>query len=163
MIAEAEPTQDGKPQKKIPFDRWVAVGQKEAGMLIKGIRRRDELSADLRLFALAMSRMNNGGHAEFQPGELSLMMATVDKKTGEILPMNRSQIFRLKRKLANAGFLVNASGGVTCVWVNAGAVWAGRQNGYWRCKTHKTAGRWPEDKAQSVACDATGVLHAVQR
>jgi len=72
--------------------------------------------------------MNDAGHAWFEPthkrggkdepGELRHMLGTVDVKTGELKPMSSRNVYAIKKRLAEAGLLADASGGETCVWVS---------------------------------------------
>src|SRR5690242_1062782 len=117
--SEIEPRPDTRPEKKIFFDDWVAVGRDEVTDLVKQLAERDLISAEMKLMLLALGKMNNSGHAVFDPGYLSKQLATIDKRTGEVRPMTRENISKIKRNLARAGLLVNASGGVQCVWVSA--------------------------------------------
>lgn len=148
MTSEIGAEDDTRPDKKIFFEDWVAVGRDEVTDLVKTLADRDLISSEMKLMLLALGKMNNGGHAVFEPGYLSKQLAVVDKATGEVKPMSRMQIFRIKRDLAKAGLLVDASGGVQCVWVSARYVQRNKQNGAFRCPFHRHGERWPEtDKA----------------
>lgn len=144
MTVELDAADDTRPDKKIFFDDWVAVGRDEVIDLVKQLSDRDLISAEMKLMLLALGKMNNGGHAVFEPGYLSKHLATVNGTTGEVKPMSRENISRIKRNLARAGLLVNATGGVTCVWVSARYVQRSKQNGGFRCPFHRHGERWPE-------------------
>jgi hypothetical protein len=144
LTDDTEASLDGRPEKKIFFDDWVAVGSSEVTDLVKQLAERDLISAEMKLMLLALGKMNNSGHAVFDPGYLSKHLATVNRSTGEVKPMTRENISKIKRNLARAGLLVNATGGVQCVWVSAGYAQRNRQHGNFRCPFHRTAERWPE-------------------
>jgi hypothetical protein len=84
----------------------------------------EHLSTELRLLLLAYGRMNTTGHATFEAprgkpeqSELRQLLGHVDAETGERHLAAESTIYKAKRKLADAGLLVESSGGLVCVWV----------------------------------------------
>jgi hypothetical protein len=112
--------------KKYAFKgRFIGVGQIEIGEIARRLER--NLASDLRLWLLALARMNDAGHAAFEPthrkpdgmeepGELRRLLGRIDVQ-GELFPLSAKQVYNIKRELAAAGLLVDASGGETCVWV----------------------------------------------
>ena len=89
---------------KRSYRRYVMVNQDMAAMLAMAT----ELTiTDYRVLALAMSRMNDAGHACFGKGELT-----------ETLGIDRTTLWRSKKKLHKSGFLVEPDGGTTCIWVS---------------------------------------------
>jgi hypothetical protein len=66
------------------------------------------------------------------------MMATVNKRTDEIKPMTRGQIYKIKERLRKAGILVTSSGGTSCVWLSADLVQRNKLHGNWKCPIHRT-------------------------
>ncbi len=101
------------------------MGQIEIGEIARRLER--NLGSDLRLWLLAQARMNDAGHACFEPthrkpdgteepGELRRLLAKIDVQ-GELKPLSARQVYNIKQELARAGLLVDASGGETCVWV----------------------------------------------
>jgi hypothetical protein len=101
--------------------KWVALSQSQANRIAVEGRA---LTSDLRLLLAATGKMNDSGHAHFEPthtrtkepGELRRLLGTVDAN-GELRPMSARNVYKIKQKLADAGLLVDASGGETCVWV----------------------------------------------
>lgn len=63
----------------------------------------------MRLFLLALSRLNAGGHAEFEEGELVRLLARVDETTGELRTPNRSSVWRAMAKLKQDDFVLSQS------------------------------------------------------
>lgn len=100
---------------KIPYDRYSAVNRKWT------VRAADEgfqrLATEARMLIVAQRKINALGHAMFDDGDLAKLLATIDRKTGELKPASYDTIYRAKVKLARAGVLVDASGGENCVWV----------------------------------------------
>jgi hypothetical protein len=88
----------------------------------------------LRLYLVSLGRMNDGGHAIFDRGELRRLLGKVDKETGELVPVCRDTIYDSKRKLYKAGALVESSGGETCVWISG--MHATRKAKGGRCPRH---------------------------
>jgi hypothetical protein len=124
---------------KLNFNKqWVAIGQQEAAALLATLSEHNLLSTEAKLLLLAISRCNNGGHAEFYPKELGELLGKVDRQTGELVPLDRSGVSRAKKKLFEAGLLADVSGGAACVWLNASVIQRGAPNGNWKCKTHQT-------------------------
>jgi hypothetical protein len=108
----------------IPYQRWIAVNREYAMRVAKSAGSFEHLATELRLLLLAEGRMNKAGHAIFEgergnpdASDLRRLMGLVDKKTGEVILCSRQAIYRAKRKLADAGILVDESGGLNCVWV----------------------------------------------
>jgi hypothetical protein len=79
----------------------------------------------LRLASLAFSCHDMNGHAPFTPGEISLVLSSVDDQTGEILPMDKSNLQRALRKAIEFGWLTEASS-TRCLVVPAHAIEGGR-------------------------------------
>jgi hypothetical protein len=97
-----------------PLREYVLLFQETAFEL----GRNPEMDASaLRMYNLALGRMNDGGHAIFGRGELRRLLGKVDKKTGELIPVCRDTIYEAKKKLWKAAALEENSGGETCVWV----------------------------------------------
>ena len=71
----------------------------------------------LRLYLVAIGRMNDRGHAIFGSGELRRLLGKVDRKTGELKPVSPRTIYAAKRKLYEHKAIVANTGGETCVWV----------------------------------------------
>lgn len=101
--------------------KWVALSQAKARHIaVEG----KTLTSDLRLLLAATARMDDNGHAHFEPthnrtgeaGELRRLLGTVDAD-GVVKPMSSRNVYKIKEKLADNGLLVDASGGETCVWV----------------------------------------------
>lgn len=108
----------------IRFRNWVAVNRDHAMKLAKSPEAIEQLSTELRLLLLAYGRMNTTGHATFEAlrgkpeqAELRQLLGHVDTETGERHLAAESTIYKAKRKLADAGLLVESSGGLVCVWV----------------------------------------------
>jgi hypothetical protein len=100
-----------------------------------------------RLWTSALSRMNNGGHAVFDRGELMMTLGSggvIDKHTGElspIVPMSPRQLQRLGKRLIDGGYAadVKSLGGSVCVQVNGAVAQQGRHvGGSWKCEVHRT-------------------------
>ena len=49
----------------------------------------------LRVAALAYGSHENNGHARFKRGEVALVLGTVDHQTGEVIPLDRRELFRV--------------------------------------------------------------------
>lgn len=132
-----------RPEPKIRFNSyWVAIGQDEALNLVATLADHDLITSDTKLLLLAIAKANNSGHANFAPGELQAMMATVNKRTGEITPMSREQVYKIKERLRKAGILVASDGGTRCVWLAADLVQRNkRYKGNWMCPVHRTCKR----------------------
>jgi hypothetical protein len=141
-----------KPEPKIRFNSyWVAIGQDEALNLVATLADHELITSDTKLLLLAIAKANNSGHANFAPGELQAMMATVDKQTGEIKPMTRGHIYKIKERLRKAGILVTSSGGTSCVWLSADLVQRNKLHGNWKCPVHNTYKRgYGDEKAEQT-------------
>lgn len=63
----------------------------------------------LRIVALAMSRLEPKGHAHFDQGELRRLLSRVDERTGELKEPSRDSITRDIRTLEESGFLLPGS------------------------------------------------------
>ena len=138
----AVPQKSELPEPKIKFSRyWVAVGQSEVLNAVTALSERDLLPTEAKLLLLALGSANNGGHAEFIAGELQQLLGRVDKDTGELKPMTRRGVEIAKKRLADAGLLVDTSGGMRCVWLNAAIFQRNRQHGGWKCAAHRIADR----------------------
>ena len=86
------------------FHRYVMFNQDMAASLAKAT----ELTiTDRRVLDIAIARMNDFGHANFGRGELL-----------RELGISRMTLYRAKKKLHKSGFLVEADGGETCIWVS---------------------------------------------
>jgi hypothetical protein len=109
---------------RITYLKWVAVDQKYAMQVARSPEGIEELPTELRLLLVAMGKMNAAGHAHFEAprgkpdeSELRREMGHVDKRTGDRVLCAASTIYKAKQRLANAGLLVESSGGLVCVWV----------------------------------------------
>jgi hypothetical protein len=83
--------------------------------------------AHLRLWWLAMSRMQSNQHAVFKPGEIGRLLATANGK-----PMDRSNITRTIRKAEAVGLLERTSNS-RCVIVGYGVTYGKRSGGTKPC------------------------------
>ena len=93
--------------------------------VVKSPEAIEYLSIEHRMMLLAYARMNPAGHATFEAprgkpdqSELRELVGHVDKKTGERVLCSARVIYKAKRRLADAGLLVESSGGLVCIWVS---------------------------------------------
>ena len=133
----------------IPYRNWVGVNRDHAMKTAKSPEAIENLSTELRLLLLAYARMNSAGHATFEAprgkpeqSELRQLLGHVDTSTGERVLCAESTIYKAKRKLADAGLLVESSGGLVCVWVAPDHAHKGN-GGVGICPFH----RWRQAKA----------------
>ena len=103
-----------------------------------------------RLWTLALSTMNNGGHAVFDTTELLFQLGKggINRDTGEIVPIvaitDRS-LRTLGKRLMDGGYAadVKSSRGETCVLVNAAVAQKSvRVGGSFKCSVHRS---WKRD------------------
>lgn len=109
----------------IGFNNFVGVNRDHAMKVAKSPEAIDNLSTEHRMMLLAYARMNPSGHATFEAprgkpeqSELRQLLGHIDKGTGERVLCSERAIFYAKRKLADAGLLVESSGGLVCIWVS---------------------------------------------
>lgn len=80
------------------------------------------LPALMRLEAAALCGLvDNGLHVRFDPGELAWLLHTADRQTGELRPMDDSQLRRTIRTAVGSGLLLPGSL-VRCLIVSPGLV-----------------------------------------
>ena len=91
--------------------KWVAMGRDWAGFVATS---NFGLPIYFRMWMLAMSRIDRHGHAAFVTGELSELLATVDKGTGEVRPASASGVDKALAKL-KADRLVHADSTPRCI------------------------------------------------
>jgi hypothetical protein len=127
-----------------PYQRFILVNQDfSEGLAIA------DASTDLRLLMLAIGRMNDDGHAVFDPGELQSLLARINLKTGEKRPLSRRAVYGAKHKLADAGLLWESSGGERCVWLSG--EFAMRKKSGLLCPVHSNAGRFYRRRPPAAA------------
>lgn len=106
--------------KRNHFRRYVMFNQDISAQLAKAT----ELTiTDRRVLDIAISRMNDFGHANFGKGELL-----------QELGISRMTLWRAKVKLHKSGFLVEPDGGETCIWVSCGVAF--REGSGKKCQFH---------------------------
>ena len=100
--------------------RYVMVNQDMSAQLAKAT----ELTiTDRRVLDIAMSRMNDFGHANFGRGEIL-----------RELGISRMTLYRAKQKLHKSGFLAEPDGGESCIWVSC--QFAFREGSGKKCSFH---------------------------
>jgi hypothetical protein len=82
----------------------------------------------LRVAALAYGSHENNGHARFKRGEVALVLATVNHDTGEVVPLDRRELFRVIHQAVEYEWLVDGST-ARCLIVPAHAVKKGPLKG----------------------------------
>ncbi len=85
----------------------------------------DRLPKWLRVSALAYGSHQNNGHANFKRGEVALVLATVDRESGAIYPLDRRDVFRAVHQAIQYGWLEEGSS-ARCLIVPAHAIKKGR-------------------------------------
>ena len=90
---------DIKHRRPSPFQRYALQDQDAA----RKASMAAELSTHHILHLAAVDRMNDQGHAVFQPGELRNILAKINLKTGERKPITRQAVTQAKKKLYLAG------------------------------------------------------------
>lgn len=99
-----------------------------------------------RLWTLALSGINNGGHAVFDRDKLlvDLGLGGVDRQSGEVtpvMPLTDRSLRTLGRRLIEGGYAadVKTLGGRTCVLVNSAvAQKTVHVGGSFECSVHRT-------------------------
>jgi hypothetical protein len=82
------------------------------------------LPAWLRVAALAYGSHAANGHAQFKPGQVGLVLGSVDVVTGEVRPMDKGSVQRAIRTAIAYGWLGSQSG-ARCLVVPGHAVTGG--------------------------------------
>ncbi len=94
-----------------------------------------------RVAALAYGGHDATGHARFKPGELALILGTIDTSTGEWRTLHKSNVQRVIAKAVEFGLLAPESGSL-CLVVPAHAIHGGvGGNGNVPCPLHKRKAR----------------------
>lgn len=140
-------------KRAAPFDDWVNMNTGKSYMrwVEPDLKR---MSGPWRVWEICLGRMNNWGHAAFDPGELATLA------TGKDTPSARQMISRWLDTLAEMRRIKppKEPGGSTqlCVIVNSDLAWrgAGRASDFlccepWHRKTHKQT--WPESTPEAAA------------
>lgn len=94
-----------------------------------------ELPAWVRVSLLAYGSHRANGHAPFKPGDIALVLGTVDKATGEIRPMDKSNVQREIRRAVQAGWLDDRSSSL-CLVVLGHQITGGLGDPGERCDRH---------------------------
>src|SRR5215469_15769430 len=100
-------------KRKISLGSWIAVSH---DIFLRGIGTDRRMSGPWRVWEIALSRMNNWGHAAFDPGELA------EHACGKDTPSNRAMVTRWLKTLAGMNRIMPMTdGGSTqlCVVVNS--------------------------------------------
>jgi hypothetical protein len=90
----------------------------------------------LRVSALAYGNHKANGHANYRPGEVALVLSTVDPATGVITTPDRRDVHAAVRLAVSNGWLAQGSG-TTCLVVPAHAVSGGVGNAQALCPVHE--------------------------
>lgn len=94
-----------------------------------------------RVAALAYGGHDATGHARFKPGELALILGTIDTSTGEWRTLHKSNVQRVIAKAVEFGLLAPESGSL-CLVVPSHAIHGGvGGNGTVVCPLHKRKGK----------------------
>jgi hypothetical protein len=102
----------GHPLDKSPYAPywWKLERRACADMAINGYA----LDPVFRVWLLALGRAEQGGHAQFAPGEIRELLTTVDKRTGTLVQKNQRTVQRWVRDLTKAGMAAPESN-VACI------------------------------------------------
>lgn len=87
----------------------------------------------LRVAALAYGKHSANGHASFAPGDLALVLGTIDRETGELRPSRN--VSRAIQTAVRYGWLATGSR-TRCLVVPAFAVSGGLGSEYAKCQVH---------------------------
>lgn len=93
-----------------------------------------------RVAALAYGGHDSTGHARFKPGEIGLLLGSIDTTTGEWREMHKSNVQRVIAKAVEFGLLAPESGSL-CLVVPAHAIHGGVGGNGQECPLHKRKGR----------------------
>lgn len=89
----------------------------------------------LRVASLAYGKHRANGHANFRPGEVAVILSSIDTTTGEITKPSRQSVGRAIRVAVEYGWL--AAGSSSCCLVVPGhAVQGGLGSPHETCKVH---------------------------
>lgn len=88
-----------------------------------------------RVVCLAYGKHRANGHASFDPGQVALVLSTVDPDTGELITPDRRHIHRAIRTAAEYGFITQASS-TRCLVVPGHAVMGGLGRPQTPCRWH---------------------------
>lgn len=83
-----------------------------------------QLPAWLRVAFLAFGSHRANGHARFKPGDIGLVLGTVDQTTGEIRPADKHNVQRAIKAAVSRGYLAQGSSSL-CLIVPAHAIEGG--------------------------------------
>ncbi len=89
----------------------------------------------MRVVCLAFGRHRSNGHAPFAPGQVALVLSTVDPDSGEIHAPSRQEVYRAIRAAVSYGFLAEGSS-ARCLQVPAHAVTGGMGSHRAPCSYH---------------------------
>jgi hypothetical protein len=109
---------------------YQSVWQERAG--------KEHLPDWLRVAAVAYGSHRANGHALFGRGELAVVLSHVNHTTGEVLPMDRSNLRRAIQAAVDNGWL-GAASTTRCLVVPAHAVTGGMGNPREECPQHRRA------------------------
>lgn len=84
---------------------WVAVNQYE----LRELAVRCGAPLAWRMWMLAMGRMDRHGHSMWAPGELHESLVRLDRKTGELVAVDRSSITKALNTLITDGVVCDDS------------------------------------------------------
>lgn len=98
------------------------------------------LPAWLRVAFLAYGAHKANGHAQFKPGDISLVLGSLNQTTGEIKPMDKHNVQRAISAAVESGWLSSGSSSL-CLIVPAHAVQGGIGNATAECPIHKRKSR----------------------
>lgn len=79
-----------------------------------------ELPTPMRLFFLATARVNKIGHAEFNPGELTMLLGKPDED-GRLVPMSRQNVNKAIKTLIDTGVILEGSE-IRCIMIGEYAI-----------------------------------------
>jgi hypothetical protein len=122
------------------------------------------LPAWLRVAALAYGSHQANGHAPFKPGEIALILASVDTETGEVKSMNKHNVQRSINKAVEYGWLVRPSGSL-CLVVPGHAIQGGLGRAANACPLHgrkqRVSQKVTHSRPLSESLSDTPVSHSV--
>lgn len=95
-----------------------------------------ELPDWLRVACVAYGQHKANGHATFRRGQLALILARIDTATGEVLPLDRRNLYRAIQVAIQHGWL-SATSSARCLVVPAHHVTGGLGNARAVCPQHE--------------------------
>ncbi|EWT04651.1 hypothetical protein N864_10855 [Intrasporangium chromatireducens Q5-1] len=93
----------------------------------------------LRVVSLAYGKHRANGHAPFDPGQVALVLSTVDPDTGELITPKRQNVHRAIKAAVDYGFILDGSSS-RCLVVPSHAVSGGLGMPGTPCRWHAKRG-----------------------